>query len=667
MPTLAKGGYASEAQAKLMRATAHGWKKPGGGGPSRAVANEFVDKKDRGMYSGGLAENRYARGGSVTAKLERQLGEMSNQSPEERKEAKDKAKFNALTGEKKVEVLRPQLLEAEAYMDEIGQTKFEGKYSLRDYGVAQDQVRLLRGVWSEATQQQARERKADVIPPEGMWEGGLAPMEDLRQRMDAPGLNFARGGRVSYQEGGEVEGMTFEQLWKQLGGDMGAVVKIRKGITDGTYFQNQDTGLIYLPQQTIIGESATDDVAGPVTSGGPRGGGGRGRRGRDGGGGERRPPPRRVPPDPPRIIPPTVPPIGGQPPPGDTPPGPFGGANRRAGRDTEYSEQLRAHRDRVALLLGTPEGGGYPPSGLAQGGHVNYYDEGGAVRPGHAEGANPYPEGSARYNLWERKHHKEPPPPTPVAEAKPEPGWLDRILGRGEEYVGRTERELEEMGEAYGGYVQNFQGGGLAQANFRGPPRGGVPPSIDPRSFPPQGNPYGATTGQSSLPIELQNPGSGGQMPWRGAPPPRITPPPGPGGLPGGGATTQPVDPIDPGGVPWRGAPPPRIMPGRGGRPGGANPYMPDGGGGRMPFDGRDPRAMPPQGGGMPGGPQVPPNMRGFLQKRRMMNRPPANVGGGVNRVGMQDQQGGLARALQRGTGRRPMSRRGGFPGGMMR
>jgi len=71
--------------------------------------------------------------------------------------------------------------------------------------------------------------------------------------------------------------------------------------------------------------------------------------------------------------------------------------------------------------------------------------------------------------------------------------------------------------------------------------------------------------------------------------------------------------------------------------------------------------------GGIPGGPRVPPNMRGFLQRQRMMNRPPANVGGGVNRVGMQDQQGGLARAMQRGTGRRPMSRRGGFPGGMMR
>ena len=36
----------SKAQAKLMQAVAHGWKKPGGG-PSKKVAQEFVkaDKK----------------------------------------------------------------------------------------------------------------------------------------------------------------------------------------------------------------------------------------------------------------------------------------------------------------------------------------------------------------------------------------------------------------------------------------------------------------------------------------------------------------------------------------------------------------------------------------------------------------------------------------------
>ena len=39
----------SKKQAKLMRAVAHGWKKPGGGGPSQKVAKEFVaaDKKKK--------------------------------------------------------------------------------------------------------------------------------------------------------------------------------------------------------------------------------------------------------------------------------------------------------------------------------------------------------------------------------------------------------------------------------------------------------------------------------------------------------------------------------------------------------------------------------------------------------------------------------------------
>jgi hypothetical protein len=32
----------SKAQARLMQAVAHGWKKPGGGGPPVSVAKEFV-------------------------------------------------------------------------------------------------------------------------------------------------------------------------------------------------------------------------------------------------------------------------------------------------------------------------------------------------------------------------------------------------------------------------------------------------------------------------------------------------------------------------------------------------------------------------------------------------------------------------------------------------
>lgn len=37
----------SPAQARLMAATAHGWRKPGGGGPTREVAEEF-NEADRG-------------------------------------------------------------------------------------------------------------------------------------------------------------------------------------------------------------------------------------------------------------------------------------------------------------------------------------------------------------------------------------------------------------------------------------------------------------------------------------------------------------------------------------------------------------------------------------------------------------------------------------------
>lgn len=42
----------SPEQARLMRAVAHGWKKPGGGGPTRAVAEEFVNADRRGKVQG---------------------------------------------------------------------------------------------------------------------------------------------------------------------------------------------------------------------------------------------------------------------------------------------------------------------------------------------------------------------------------------------------------------------------------------------------------------------------------------------------------------------------------------------------------------------------------------------------------------------------------------
>lgn len=65
-------------------------------------------------------------------------------------------------------------------------------------------------------------------------------------------------------------------------------------------------------------------------------------------------------------------------------------------------------------------------------------------------------------------------------------------------------------------------------------------------------------------------------------------------------------------------------------------------------------------GEGMMGvNPGAPPSLRGYLQKMRMMQREPNRQ----NRVGTRDQQGALARALQRGTGRPPISRRMAFPG----
>jgi len=57
----------SPAQARLMRAVAHGWKKPGGGGPTRAVAREFTNadrrNKVQGYNFGGVATGPGMYGG----------------------------------------------------------------------------------------------------------------------------------------------------------------------------------------------------------------------------------------------------------------------------------------------------------------------------------------------------------------------------------------------------------------------------------------------------------------------------------------------------------------------------------------------------------------------------------------------------------------------------
>lgn len=376
-------------------------------------------------------------------------------------------------------------------------------------------------------------------------------------------------------------------------------------------------------------------------------------------------------------------------------------------------------------------------------GPMNYYQEGGAARPGHAEGPNPYegdPLLKKSYARWERKHHVDPPPPPPPPEAAATPEevpWWKKLMGY-EAGPTRTDEELEAIGQAYGGRV-GYQVGGLAIAA----PRGGVPPWAEPvqeyqfggmaarlgpamrganrmrqqyRGVPPQrgriqrGAPGGGGRGGALQQAMMQMRQQRGAPRGRGLPPgidpravaanpegyaqwagdprsagargvglspyeemenqrrgPRGPLAPGGGGgplqLPGGGGRfpdwrqrgtiyDPAADPMAGGKYPGRRiAPPPGKFPRQPVQPGGPGGPLPGGGGGFEP------------GGGVPGGPRVPPNMRGYLQRQRMMNRPPRNVGGGANRVGMQDQQGGMARALQRGTGRPPMSRRAGFPG----
>jgi hypothetical protein len=55
----------SAAQARLMAAVAHGWKKPGGGGPSVKVAKEFNEAdaaKHKGSKASALEREMKKRG-----------------------------------------------------------------------------------------------------------------------------------------------------------------------------------------------------------------------------------------------------------------------------------------------------------------------------------------------------------------------------------------------------------------------------------------------------------------------------------------------------------------------------------------------------------------------------------------------------------------------------
>ena len=504
----------------------------------------------------------------------------------------------------------------------------------------------------------------------GMYEGGLAPMNDIIQRGMAGGLERLAEG---FQEGGEVpdwerrlgsEPLTLAQIRKKLGakgpyGAAGALVYLRKhGWRTATDAEDQDlTKAVFYPPTafgpTMAGEDTNIPAVrtpgydpyygrGPGTTGGRGGRRGRGPRGRGPGGGRRRPPNGEDGPPPPRIIPPGRPPGGGlvppQIPPDYTPP------DRRAGRDTEYSRALREHRARVAATLGVP-------SGYAGGGAVNEIPASREV--GYAEGGttradNPYPRGSARWKVWERRHGRDPnapdePETPPVAAEEPEEddrSWLDRLRGVEGERRGRTEEELEKLeeGRYRGGYIPasrevGYQMGGLAAATpprLR-PPMGGVPPTM------------GGMRPRGGIPMRAQPPIDR----YAFEPPSDVR-----GIRPGMGPRGGMPRPIDP-----RYGRPPTDLPGAKRLPGGRIMVPPSAG--------------PPGGGpGMPGpmgGPRIPPNLRGLLQRRMMENRPrraipgPAGAGGAPNRVGQADQQGGLARALQRGTGRPPMSRRQGF------
>lgn len=485
---MATKDYASPAQARLMRARAHGWtpKNPRGDLPSRAVAQEFVDVKDRGK------PKKKARGGISMRGDRGGLGVLYQEGgdvwtpwgPRSGLSDKERAFLNWTAN------LKP------------------------------------KGTWSSALVQ-IRDRMLEraALSPE---ERGIAGAE----RLGTQPLTLRQAGRRLGTSGGLA-----------MAGTLGYLT--RHGWTQG------EGGRWYPPESTYEPPPEQPDRDTPVLPGG-----------------EGMPPPP-----------------GAAPPPFMPPPSPV--------RPSPYSEQLRAHKQRVAQSLAVP------PGGYAGGGAVRGYQKGGEAgpRPGHPEdltrGRNPYPPDSARYRLWERKYHTEEAAPPPEASV-PRESLPDRVRRLRD----KSQEELERLGEgaARGGAV-GYQAGGLVASmeklrNRLSPPMGGVPPRI-----------------------EMQ---FGGRVP--------------------GGAVMPPVRP--------RMSTPLRMPPGMV----------------------KGPRIAPPPGKDLRtppidsfGGRRVPPNLRGYLQTMRMMNRPPAMTGRGVNRVGQGDQQGGLSRALQRGTGRPPMSRRQGF------
>ena len=209
--------------------------------------------------------------------------------------------------------------------------------------------------------------------------------------------------------------------------------------------------------------------------------------------GEDAPPPRIIPTDPASYV-------GGT---ASGTSGGGGGGGGGSGEGSEYREGLRQHRGRIEEILGS-----------ARGGHVNYYQEGGAARPGHAEGPNPHNKAKTpgMWATWERKYHKDPPPP-PEPEPEPEEvPWYMKLVGYGsEESAGKVDEALAEMEQAYGGRVR-YQAGGLAIAA----PAGGVPPWIAPTGSgpgymdePPPGYQFGGIANRFNPPPAAAPPAAG--------------------------------------------------------------------------------------------------------------------------------------------------------------
>lgn len=147
-------------------------------------------------------------------------------------------------------------------------------------------------------------------------------------------------------------------------------------------------------------------------------------------------------------------------------------------KESSYRDKLRAHQGKIDEIFGGAEGG-----------HVNYYQGGGEVRPGHAEGANPHDPAAdpAAYKYWETRFHKDPPPPPEPAAVEEEDGgmlaWLRGMFIDDPETanVEKAEEYLESIDQARGGRV-GYQLGGLAIAA----PAGGVPPWISPTGTGPE-------------------------------------------------------------------------------------------------------------------------------------------------------------------------------------